>query len=167
MKPDSRERLQACKVQIGSDRSGSGTIRTHAGVPQCPLVTIKEIAVAQRGKIVPWVNVEDVPAEPLSKREEREFDEYLRKRKVRPRFYADENFPRPALELLRANGMDVRTFTDAELAGHADEDHLNFAVGNGASSCPATATSWMIISSRCAHARPSWCLISVLERRLI
>jgi predicted nuclease of predicted toxin-antitoxin system len=76
---------------------------------------------------MPWVNAEDMPIEPLSKRDQREVEEYLRKKKVRPRFYADENFPRRAVELLWGNGLDLVTATDAGLTGHSDEDHLAFA----------------------------------------
>jgi predicted nuclease of predicted toxin-antitoxin system len=77
---------------------------------------------------VPWVNIEDTLTEPLSKRDQREVDDYLRKRKARPRFYADENFPRKAVELLRGNDLDIVSATDAGLTGHSDGDHLAFAL---------------------------------------
>ncbi len=49
------------------------------------------------------------------------------------RFYANENFPRPAVEELRRLGHDVLTSSEAGQAGQAldDEAVLAFAAGQG------------------------------------
>lgn len=48
-------------------------------------------------------------------------------------FYADENFPQPAVEALRSLGHDVLTALESGKAGQAisDDDVLAFAVSQG------------------------------------
>ncbi len=46
-------------------------------------------------------------------------------------FLADENFPRPVVEALRALGHDVRTVQDAGLRGRTDVDVLTAATAAG------------------------------------
>ena len=53
------------------------------------------------------------------------------KRKAKARFYADENFPLQATDLLREHGARVVTARDVGLLGHSDEDHCAFALRNG------------------------------------
>lgn len=52
------------------------------------------------------------------------------------RFYADENFPRPVVERLRALGHDVLTAQEAGNGGQGipDEDVMVFARGHGRAS---------------------------------
>ncbi len=52
------------------------------------------------------------------------------KRRAKARFYADENFPQIATEILRTR-VDVLTAQEAGLKGHADEDHTAFALREG------------------------------------
>ncbi len=72
---------------------------------------------------MPWVYIDDLPQPMPSKREVEEIEEYLR-RKKKPRFYADENFPEQAIAILREWGADVSTAKQANKLGHPDEDHL-------------------------------------------
>ncbi|MBI1210454.1 MAG: hypothetical protein GC190_03250 [Alphaproteobacteria bacterium] len=53
------------------------------------------------------------------------------KRRAKARLYADENFPRDAIELLREAGARVQTAQHAGLLGHADEDHAAHALRTG------------------------------------
>lgn len=46
------------------------------------------------------------------------------------KLYADEQFPRPAIEALRRFGHDVMTVHEAGQAGAADPDVLVFAIAN-------------------------------------
>ncbi|MBD1916995.1 MULTISPECIES: DUF5615 family PIN-like protein [Cyanophyceae] len=46
------------------------------------------------------------------------------------RLYADEQFPRPAIEALRRFGHKVTTIQEAGQAGAADPDVLTFAIAN-------------------------------------
>jgi hypothetical protein len=46
------------------------------------------------------------------------------------RFYANENFPRPAVAALRAFGHDVLTTAEASQAGLSDPDVVAFATGD-------------------------------------
>ena len=52
------------------------------------------------------------------------------KRKAKPRFYADENFPEQAINLLRSMGAKVQTNYQAGLSGHPDQDQLAHALRN-------------------------------------
>ncbi len=73
---------------------------------------------------MPWVYTDDLPEPQLSKMEEREFEEYSRRRKRKPRFYADEDFPMEAVEMLREWKFNVLTAEEAGKRGHPDENHL-------------------------------------------
>ena len=53
------------------------------------------------------------------------------KRKAKARFYADENFPEQAINLLRAMGAKVQTSYQAGLSGRPDQDQLAYALRNG------------------------------------
>jgi predicted nuclease of predicted toxin-antitoxin system len=71
---------------------------------------------------MPWVNTtSDLPNVELSKREENELENYLRQRKKKPRFYADEDFPAQAVEILREVGFNVLAAQEAGKRGHPDE----------------------------------------------
>ncbi len=52
------------------------------------------------------------------------------KRRAKPRFYADEDFPRAAMELLRTRA-DVLTDQEAGLRAHPDENQSAFALKEG------------------------------------
>jgi predicted nuclease of predicted toxin-antitoxin system len=78
-----------------------------------------------------WVDIEDiVRRDPPNKEEALEVFDYL-KRKAKPRFYADENFPPRAIQALKKMGANVLTVADSGLAGHSDEDHAAYALKNG------------------------------------
>jgi len=78
-----------------------------------------------------WVNVEESPkALPPTEREKREVADFVR-RGAKPRFYADENFPTVATEVLRRMGADVLTVHEARLGGHPDENHVAQALHLG------------------------------------
>jgi hypothetical protein len=69
-----------------------------------------------------WVDVHKVlEADPPADDEVEQVLEFT-SRHAKPWFYADENFPAPALALLRNKGARVVTAQDAGLSGHADED---------------------------------------------
>ena len=55
---------------------------------------------------MPWVNVEDLPAPQPTPKEIDDVERYARQKKTRSRFYADENFPAGATEILREMGFD-------------------------------------------------------------
>jgi predicted nuclease of predicted toxin-antitoxin system len=69
-------------------------------------------------------------AELPTKKEMRQLEDYLR-RKTKPRFYADENFPNIAVEILRRRGADVLTVHEAMRNGHPDENHAAEALRLG------------------------------------
>lgn len=71
--------------------------------------------------------LEIVRKDPCTPKEAREVIDYL-KRGAKARFYADENFPSAATELLRSMGARVRTAADADMLGHPDEAHATYAL---------------------------------------
>jgi predicted nuclease of predicted toxin-antitoxin system len=77
---------------------------------------------------MPWVNLIDLlrASPPTEKEIEQVFD--YRRRRAKPRFYADENFPAPAVHFLRSLGARVQTAEDVGLRGHPDEDHAAYAL---------------------------------------
>jgi len=78
-----------------------------------------------------WVDVaEQLKEDPPSKAEIRQGEEFLR-RNAKVRFYADENFPAVAVEILRGCGGRVLTAQEAGLRRHPDENHAAFALRNG------------------------------------
>jgi predicted nuclease of predicted toxin-antitoxin system len=74
--------------------------------------------------------IEVARSTPPTKREREQVLEY-RRRKAKPRFYADENFPSAAVQLLRDTKVQVITAQEARLNGHPDENHAAFALKNG------------------------------------
>ena len=52
-------------------------------------------------------------------------------RRAKPRFYADENFPEAASELLRRLGARVSTAQEVRLRRHPDENHAAYALRKG------------------------------------
>jgi len=78
-----------------------------------------------------WIDTVEVARRtPATKKEWEQVLKY-RQRKAKPKFYADENFPAAAVELLRATKVQVITAQEAELNGHPDENHAAFALKNG------------------------------------
>jgi hypothetical protein len=78
---------------------------------------------------MPWVDLKAVADQP-TEREKQQVKDYLRRR-AKPRFYADENFPGVAIKILRQLGVDVLTVRDARLRGHPDENHTAEALRLG------------------------------------
>jgi predicted nuclease of predicted toxin-antitoxin system len=77
---------------------------------------------------MPWtaIKISEQPTE----REKRQVQDYIRRR-AKPRFYADENFPTSAIKLLRQLGANVLTVRDARRHGQPDENHLAEALRLG------------------------------------
>ena len=70
-----------------------------------------------------WSNIEElVAADPPTDREVLAVRECIR-RKAKPRFYADENFPNFATTVLLRRGANVLTVQDAKRERHPDENH--------------------------------------------
>jgi len=86
-------------------------------------MAIRKILCLKRVNM-PWVNMDDLPIQIPSKREMDEVERYRKMKKTKPRFYADENFPERAIEVLRGWNFDVLTAIDADKKGHPDENHL-------------------------------------------
>jgi len=69
-----------------------------------------------------WVDLREiVAAEQPSRRERAQAEEFIR-RKAKPRFYADENFPTVAVAVLRRLRADVLTVDEARRKRHPDEN---------------------------------------------
>jgi Domain of unknown function (DUF5615) len=66
----------------------------------------------------------------LSEREKRQIDDFAR-RKVKPRFYADENFPEEAVIILRSLKANVLTVQENRRRHHPDENHAAEALRFG------------------------------------
>lgn len=78
-----------------------------------------------------WVDVaERLKRDPPSEAEIRQGKDYLR-RGAKIRFYADENFPTAATEILRDYGARLLTAQEAGLRRHPDENHAAYALRNG------------------------------------
>jgi len=80
---------------------------------------------------MPWIDVQtpvgkDDPAE----REKRQVNDFVR-RKAKPRFYADENFPELAIAILKGFKADVLSVRDIGRSGHPDENHAAEALRLG------------------------------------
>jgi predicted nuclease of predicted toxin-antitoxin system len=74
-----------------------------------------------------WTNIEEIlVADPPPQDQINEVVQNIRRR-AKARFYADENFPGKAANLLRATGSEVRTARQAHLLGHPDENHWAYA----------------------------------------
>jgi len=76
---------------------------------------------------MPWT---DLAPDPPPEREQRQVEDYARRR-AKPRFYADENFPSVAINILRRLGADVLTVHDVRRRGHPDENHTAEALRLG------------------------------------
>jgi predicted nuclease of predicted toxin-antitoxin system len=81
---------------------------------------------------MPWIDLKAVAADnpQPTEREKRQVEDYVRRR-AKPRFYADENFPTLAIKILGRIGADVLTVHDARLRGHPDENHTAEALRLG------------------------------------
>ena len=80
---------------------------------------------------MPWIDIEKTIADDeTTEREIRQVIDFAR-RKAKPRFYADENFPELATAILRAFKADVFTVQEARLRGHPDENHTAEALRLG------------------------------------
>jgi len=73
---------------------------------------------------MPWSNTKDLEGPKLSKKEEAEYENYVRAKKKKQRFYVDADVPRQAVEILREWGFNVLTAGEAGKKTHSDEDHL-------------------------------------------
>jgi predicted nuclease of predicted toxin-antitoxin system len=83
------------------------------------------------GSKMAWVNlIELVRDNPPSEKEIEQVLEY-RRRKAKARFYADENFPVLAVELLRKMGAKVVTVQEVGRRRHPDENHAAYALKHG------------------------------------
>ncbi len=80
---------------------------------------------------MPWVNAAEVYAsDPATEKEIAQVIEF-RRRKAKPRFYADENFPTIAADTLRSMGAKLVTVQDVRRRGHPDENHASYALKHG------------------------------------
>jgi predicted nuclease of predicted toxin-antitoxin system len=78
-----------------------------------------------------WVNlIELVRANPPKKTEIEQVLKY-RRQKAKARFYADENFPLLATQILRSMKARVITVQEIGARKHADENHPAYALKNG------------------------------------
>jgi predicted nuclease of predicted toxin-antitoxin system len=78
-----------------------------------------------------WINMVDLVA--YNPPTQKEIDQVLdyRRRKAKARFYADENFPAPAIEVLRQTGARVATVQQVGRRRHPDENHAAYALKHG------------------------------------
>jgi hypothetical protein len=79
---------------------------------------------------MPWTHLRIAADDLLPERERRQVEDYV-DRRARPRFYADENFPSVAIQILRQLCADVLTVHDARLRRHPDENHVAAALRLG------------------------------------
>jgi hypothetical protein len=80
---------------------------------------------------MPWIDLKKIVADdPPTEREKKQVEDYVRRR-AKPRFYADENFPGVAIKILRQLDADVLTVRDARRRGHPDENHTAEALRLG------------------------------------
>lgn len=77
---------------------------------------------------MPWVDAAETYADaPATEKEIAQVIEY-RRRKAKPRFYADENFPKVAAEILVSMGARLITAQELHFRGHPDENHAAYAL---------------------------------------
>ncbi|MGD0293436.1 MAG: DUF5615 family PIN-like protein [Terracidiphilus sp.] len=75
-----------------------------------------------------WINAHLLyDANPASHKEIAQATDYAKK-KAKARFYADENFPAQATNLMREAGLDVITAQEAGNRRHPDENHAAYAL---------------------------------------
>ncbi len=80
---------------------------------------------------MPWLDaIVTARANPASKEEWAQIFEY-RRRRAKPKFYTDENFPAGAVRLLRSTNARVVTAHDVGMRGHPDENHAAYALKHG------------------------------------
>jgi len=80
---------------------------------------------------MPWVYTAEIAKQnPATKKEIDQVLEY-RRRKAKAKYYADENFPAAAVQIVRSSSLHVLTAQEANLRGHPDENHAAFALKNG------------------------------------
>ena len=87
-----------------------------------------EIMLCDLGCKMPWVDAVQLVRQnlPTKKEIEQVFD--YRRRRAKAKFYADENFPKVAVQLIREYGVHVLRAQEASLGGHPDENHAAFAL---------------------------------------
>jgi hypothetical protein len=64
----------------------------------------------------------------VPKKEVEQVVRYSKQKKTFARFYADENFPARAVEILRSRKLDVLTVVEAKKNCHPDENHTSEAL---------------------------------------
>src|SRR5271166_951377 len=80
---------------------------------------------------MPWLNAAEIYAsDPATEKEIAQVMEY-RRRRAKPRFYADENFPKLAAEILVSMGAKLVTAQELQFKGHPDENHAAYALKHG------------------------------------
>lgn len=80
---------------------------------------------------MPWVNLINVVRQnPPTAKEIEQVIEY-RRRKAKARFYADENFPTLATQILRNMGGRIITVQELGRRRHPDENHAAYALHHG------------------------------------
>jgi hypothetical protein len=80
--------------------------------------------------VMAWIDIKESAERPASQQEVSQVLEYVR-RKAKPRFYADENFPDIATLILRERGADILTVQEARRQGQPDENHAAEALRLG------------------------------------
>ena len=80
---------------------------------------------------MPWRDIREVWDSSNLPKKHRDQIFAAMKREVKARFYADENFPPLAVDVLREYGGKVTTARDVGLLGHSDEDHSAYALRHG------------------------------------
>jgi predicted nuclease of predicted toxin-antitoxin system len=80
---------------------------------------------------MPWIDVGEIfKRAPPSRKEVEQVLEY-RKRKAKPKFYADENLPIAIVKRLLSMGVQVLTAHQVCLSGHPDENRTALALRHG------------------------------------
>jgi uncharacterized protein DUF5615 len=85
-----------------------------------------------------WMDTEVSSAQNRPTPKEIEQVERYAARRVKPRFYADENFPDRAVALLRKLGGPVKTVREVGLRGHPDENQAAYAPPSIPATLPPT-----------------------------
>ena len=62
---------------------------------------------------MPWQNTKNLPVPKLSEKEQAEYENYVRAKKKKLRFYVDADVPRQAVEILREWEFNVLTAGEA------------------------------------------------------
>jgi predicted nuclease of predicted toxin-antitoxin system len=80
---------------------------------------------------MPWIPAALLAPPSLPRKELEQVERVLKLKKTFSRYYADENFPTRATELLRSRDYDVETAREARRLGHDDEDQAAYALREG------------------------------------